>query len=151
MRHSRICPRVSGWRIVIGQKPLQLRSRLRPNDFCSCRGTTRITGRRALTLISKPTGHRRFAVSRASLLCLGYSLFSLFATWFPVVVSQYLIHAQLRSPPRRSGRAPLTHPAPSRYLSTALLPRDITIRSVSRRGDASGFCSRNALNFAQLK
>ena len=70
---------------------------------------------------------------------------------FPLVVSQDLIHAQLRSPPRRSGRAPLTHPAPGRYLSTALLPRDIAIRSVNRCGDASGFCSRNALNFGQLK
>ena len=78
-------------------------------------------------------------------------LFSLFATWFPVVVSQYCLHAQLRSPPRRSGRAPLTHPAPSRYLSTARPPRDIAIKSVKRAGDASGFCSVNALNFAQLK
>ena len=70
---------------------------------------------------------------------------------FPVVVSQYCFHAQLSSPPRRSGRAPLTHPAPSRYLSTALLPRDMAIRSTKRRGDASGLCSVNALNFAQLK
>jgi hypothetical protein len=57
-------------------------------------------------------------VSRAILLCLGYGLFSLLATWFPVVVSQYFIPAQLRSPPRRSGRAPLTHPAPRRHLAS---------------------------------
>jgi hypothetical protein len=43
-------------------------------------------------------------VSRAILLCLGYGLCSLFSTSFPGVVSQYLIHAQLRSPPRRSER-----------------------------------------------
>ena len=64
-------------------------------------------------------------MSRAILLCVGYGLFSLFATWFPVVVSQYLIHAQLRSPPRRSGRAQLTHPAPSRYLAIALRHRSL--------------------------
>ena len=93
-------------------------------------------------LVIKPFPVR--TVSRAKLLCLGYGLFSLFATWFPVVVSQYFIRAQLRSPPRRSGRALLTHPAPSRYVSIALPPRDMAIRSVRRPGDANGFCSRNA-------
>ena len=73
-----------------------------------------------------------FGVSRAILLCLGYGLFSLFATWFPVVVSQYFIHAQWKSPPRRSGRAQLTHPAPSRYLAIALPSRAIAIRSIRR-------------------
>jgi hypothetical protein len=33
---------------------------------------------------------RKLRVSRAILLCLGYGLFSLFATWCPVAVSQYL-------------------------------------------------------------
>ena len=61
-------------------------------------------------------GGRQLRVSRANLSCLGYGLCSLLATWFPVVVSQYGSHAQLSSPPRRSGRAQLTHPAPRRYL-----------------------------------
>ena len=46
-----------------------------------------------------------YVVSRIILLCLGYGLFSLFATWFSVLVAQCFIHAQLRSPPRRSGCA----------------------------------------------
>jgi hypothetical protein len=36
-----------------------------------------------------------------------------------LVVSQYLILASLSSPPPRSGRAPLTHPAPHGYFPTA--------------------------------
>ncbi len=63
-----------------------------------------------VTLSSVKPHHRSSAVSRANLLCLGYCLFSMFATWFPMVVSQYCFHAHLRSPPRRSGRAPLTYP-----------------------------------------
>ena len=83
------------------------------------RRTASITRLRRVTMFNVKTHYRNSAVSRAILLCLGYGLYSLFATWFPVVVSQYCVHAQLRSHPRRSGRAPLTHPAPSRYLSTA--------------------------------
>ncbi len=67
-------------------------------------------------LVRRKLAVRQLRVSRAILLCLGYGLFSLFATWFPVVVSQYFIPAQLRSPPRRSGRAQVTHPAPNEPL-----------------------------------
>ena len=71
---------------------------------------------------------------------------------FPFVVSQYGFLAQWSSPPRRSGRAPLTHPAPSHHLSHRTAPaRVIAIRSTKRFGDANGFCSRNALNFCQFR
>ena len=76
-------------------------------------------------MFSVKANHRNSTVSRVILLCLGYGLCSLFTTWFPVVVSQHCVHAQLRSPPCRSGRAPLTHPAPSRFVSTALSLVDV--------------------------
>ncbi len=37
---------------------------------------------------------------------------------FPFVVTQYCSRAQSSSPPRRSGRVPLTHPAPHRHWFT---------------------------------
>ncbi len=97
------------------------------------------------------TDRRGRRVSRASLLCLGYGLCSLFATSFPPVVSQYWIHAHCRSPPPRSGRAPLTHPAPNHYLAIAPAARDIAIKFVKRVGETNGYCSRNLVNFPQLK
>jgi hypothetical protein len=71
--------------------------------------------------------------------------------WFPVVVSQYSIHVQSSSPPRRSGRAPLTHPAPSHHLSPHPLTRLIAIRSVKRFGDANGYAASKALNLDQFR
>jgi hypothetical protein len=52
---------------------------------------------------------------------------------FPLVVSQDCFLAQLSSPPRRSGRAPLAHPAPRFHLS----------RSPPRAGKSSQSRSSN--------
>ena len=59
----------------------------------------------------------RLRVSRANSLVFRIRFVFPVGHLFPLVVSQDLIHAQSSSPPRRSGRAPLTHPAPSHHLS----------------------------------
>ena len=51
-------------------------------------------------------------MSRAVSLGVRLSFVFPVTTWFPVVVSRYYNHVQLRSAPPRTGRAPLTHPAP---------------------------------------
>ena len=95
----------------------------------------------------RKTHHRNSAVSRANLLCLGYDMRPLLATWFPVVVSQYCIHPQSRSPHYRSGPTETQHHMSSpaiqaRRVDTSsagvVRPRNrITLPPEARRVDTS--------------
>jgi hypothetical protein len=94
------------------------RTQSHSNAPCRFQIMTAISRLRRVTWQSVKNAPPQLGVSRAILLCLGYGFFSLLATGFPVVVSQYFIPAQLTSPPCRSRRATLTHPAPRRHLAS---------------------------------
>ncbi len=75
----------------------------------------RITMRRPEILYFNTAPRRRSRRVVWSLLSLGRGLFSLFAAWFPCVASIFRPCSIDTPHPLRTGRALLTHPAPSHH------------------------------------